>query len=427
MSHKRILQHGLGALMFVSAACVASKASTTKSEETEHPEQIFVELSCDTAGIAKLHTLSPSQVEPTWRDPTIADTAPISLKRKIMRLHDRRIFFNGTTNVPIWTSGSFAHRMAKCQSGKSEVVARITGNWSYNDQVDGYVRIWIDQKPLNLSILSLQKMGAELDLNARKITACVDELRIEGVGDPDIPSKRLCGTTRFKLGSPDTIEFSGANLVRGPNRNLVLLEAADRKLCDDIGPHLDGGPLPAGYALPPSVKPPKAQDPAWETSKTYRVDADNDGEIDDTVILEVDQHVYTGSVLAMFEKDTVFKGKFEPPWWGDLLQASLAESARGGIEPKPLPKEFNWVTNAHDLGGYEAGWLDMLVHANTTYVTVQEMRSMHHHDEYLIEPPPPAAIGTITSDNFELRIVKLTPDERAETVCKFIARGEIAR
>ena len=416
------LLHVLAAYTLVAIASIG----TATAQERERPEQHFVELTCDASGTAKLRTLSPGEVEPAWRDPAIADNAPISLKRHIMRIHDRRIFKGGASDVPVWATGSFAHRMTRCRAGKSEIVARIAENWGYNDQVDGYLRLWIDKHPLNLSILSLQQMTAELDITAQKISACINEIRIFDVDDPDKPPKRLCSSNRFELRAPDAIEFAPANLVKGPNQNLVLLETNDRGLCRDIGPHLDGGPLPTGYARPPTAKAPETWDYA-NSAKAYRVDADNDGEIDDVAILEVDQHVYTGSLLAMFEKDTVFKGKIPPPWWADLLQASLSQNMRGGIEPKALPKEFNWVTNAHDIGGYEAGSLDMFVHAGTSYVVVQEFRSMHHHEEYLVEPGEPAAIGTIPADNFEQLVVKLTADESAETVCRFVYREEVPR
>ncbi len=412
-------------LMHKAALCIAlmpvMTPVATAGDTPKPPSQYLVELTCTSAGVATLRTLSSMQIQPAWQSPTLARNEPVSMTRQVMRIRD-----HGGPNRPFWEAASFAHRMARCRAGKSDVVVRIAEDIPtigyQDDSINGYARFWIDGKPSSLMILSLERLDAAIDTAKQTVSACSDHVPFVVSEDDEAQPKRLCDSKRFDLGAADELEFVSTRLVKGPNQDLVLTDAADAKLCADIGPHLDGGPFPTGYTEPPTAKAPET----WEyanAAKTYRVDADNDGEIDDVAILEVDQHIYMGSVLAMFEKDTVLTGKIAPPWWADLLESSRGK--RGGpYISKPLPAEFNWATNANDLGGYEAGSIELFVHEGVTYVRVNEWRSTHHHEEYLIDPPPPAALGTIRAKNFEQRIVKLTPDERAEALCTFVRRAE---
>ena len=169
-----------------------------------------------------------------------------------------------------------------------------------------------DQHPLTfvLRVQNDQLISAQFNLDTSKARVCTTVH-----GNPT-PRKRHCIDTAFGLKAVDGIEFAQADAFPGPHRDLFVVEAEDEALCRTFATYFDGGPPPAGLTAPKSFSSPDA----WRTwgSTSYQLDADNDGTVDDVAVMDIEQYLLHGTVIAVFERDSVLTGRVPAPWWGDL-------------------------------------------------------------------------------------------------------------
>jgi hypothetical protein len=317
-------------------------------------------------------------------------------------------------------------RTADCYANGRHVRARLSAigvRWGGRHDQDGaaFIRLWLDERPLDLVFpVNGLKLHVGLDLMKQTVHACAE--RTEGQG----PNK-ICTDKVFKLRPHDDVEFGLPSRLLGPSQDVVAIEAADHALCEHIGAYLGGASLPVGATKPTPSPSPKEWEP--QSGQAFRFDVDNDGEIDDVIILAIDQYMLTGSMVAAFDADTVLAGKVTPPWWGDLMQVVVDNRVRKrGVLPTNLQgMHLQEVIDGGELGLLADTRIKFLIIDGKTYalVTPTALKSSYRPETFSENALLRAVEIARPETGYREILVRMLPGMKAGSACTFSRRSQI--
>jgi hypothetical protein len=358
--------------------------SFTYSEGTA----VFAELRCARGGAV---------IRSEWQQPQAANAqGAFHLSPSSFVRNGGRLMFDFDTNyvaqdVPIDV------RTADCKLGNHNLRARLlvseiqTGG-RHDRKEQAHVRLWLDGRQINRAVpVDDVPTEAKVDLAAKTIHVCT----IAGSG---MALKTTCETVTFDMGQHDDAEFGAPSRLLGKNHDVVVIEATDTTMCRSFGDFIGAGPRPTNLKDPTEVAMPEA----WrgQAGKAYRFDVDNDGEVEDVVVLQVDQYILFGSILAMFDADSVLSEKTTLPGWTDLLELAMNPQNHKG----PEPEHFQNVVWGGDLGILGDSTINLYLIDGKTYAHV-------------------APFGVAWAKDGEQDVlVRLQPGLFAEQVCTFTRR-----
>lgn len=309
-------------------------------------------------------------------------------------------------------------RTADCRAGKHDIRARLSAvlvRWGGRHDRDeqALIRVWIDRRPLNIIFpIDGERLTLTVDLERNTAHACAN--RREG----QEPNK-LCEDSSFDLLPPDAVEFGDASRLLGKDHDVVVTDATDAALCRSFGAFVGSAERPANVVEPTQVEMPEVWQP--QAGQAFRLDLDNDGKAEDVVILQVDQYVLHGSILAMFDADTVLTGKTKPPWWADLLELALnPQNYR-----KSQPEHFRKVVWGGALGLDSDTLIRLYLIGGKTYARVTRALKLGYRPENIDSRPMLRAIAPANGDRYREILVRLQPGLAPEPTCTFTRRSQI--